>query len=385
MKILSTLLFFSCFTFFAVGKAFSQVNLPYTLSFTSNDAANWADGIANDGDGGTSDINGLDIEIFAANSGFTLLSGATMTWHDNNYFASNESGYTGITPGPDVPMTNNGVPAMVIRSANPANNFSLVSLRLYDWGDVTTLNIEAFNNGVSLGTVQVHLNASDWDPETISQSDILTSTIFQSVDEVRFYPDSAPVTWLSMNDISLAAPSSTLPVQWISFNATLTNETTALLTWQTTAEENNRGFVVEHSSDGSQFSEKGSQSATDHSSNLNNYQFLVAGLTAGQHYFRIRQVDADGRFSYSRIITLTVGQLSRISVYPNPVRSTTTISAGGSIVQQLFVYSVGGKLMERQEPGAAQVVLNMGRYPQGIYFIELITADGKHRQRVVKE
>ena len=166
---MTSTLFVFCLSFLVVTKANSQVNLPYTLSFTSNDATAWADGIASDGDGGTSNINGLDIEIFAATSGFTLLPGATMTWHDNEYFASNDGGYTGITPGPDVPVTNNGVPAMVIRSTNPAVNFSLVSLKMYDWGNITTLSIEAFNNGVSLGLVQVNLNASDWTPESCSK------------------------------------------------------------------------------------------------------------------------------------------------------------------------------------------------------------------------
>ena len=385
MKILSSIFLFICCSILGATQSFAQVNLPYTLSFTSNDATAWSDGIASDGDGGTSNINGLDIEIFAASSGFTLLPGATMIWHDNDYFASNDGGYTGITPGPDIPVTNNGVPAMVMRSSNPAINFSLVSLKMYDWGDITTLSIEAFNNGVSLGLVQVNLNASDWTPELISQSDILTPSIFQSVDEVRFYPDGTSATWLSMNDISLAEPSGTLPVQWISFTGSLSSDNTAVLTWQTSNEENNLRYVVEHSSNGSIYSEVGAVSAASQPSELNNYRYSVAGLAPGQHYFRIRQVDADGRFSYSRIITLSAGNAARISVYPNPVQGVTTVSAGGSNIQQLFVYSVNGKLMERREPRSGRVELDMSRYRSGIYFIELVTVDGRYRQRVVKK
>ena len=44
----------------------AQQNLPYTLTFSSNDAAKWADGIAGGGEGGSADINGLDLQIYTA-------------------------------------------------------------------------------------------------------------------------------------------------------------------------------------------------------------------------------------------------------------------------------------------------------------------------------
>lgn len=385
MKNRYTIVLVSLLSFVGLNKGSAQVNLPYTLTFTSNAAASWSDGIASDGDGGTSNINGLDIEIFAATSSFTPLPGATMVWHDNNYYFSNNSAYTAITPGPDVQVTNFGIPAMVIRSSNAANNFSLESINLYDWGSIVTVTIEALNNGTSLGSVQVNLNAGAWTPVVVSQAGVLTPSIFQSVDEVRFYPDGPSEFWLSMNNISLDQPSGTLPVQWVSFNGTLSNPQTALLEWQTELEENNSHFIIEHSRDGSQYQEKGQVAAGSNSSGTNSYQYSVADLAPGKHFFRIRQVDADGRFSYSRIITLTVGAQARVSIYPNPVRNTAAVYAGGDIVQSMAVYSITGKLMERLEPASAQPLLNLTSYPAGIYFVEITTAAGRHRQRVVKE
>ena len=97
----------------------AQVNLPYTLAFSSDDPAHWADGIAQDGDGGTSAINGLSLQIYTADADHTTLyPGSTIIWHDNSYFASSTSTYTGMTSGPDVTATNNGVPAMVIKSTD---------------------------------------------------------------------------------------------------------------------------------------------------------------------------------------------------------------------------------------------------------------------------
>jgi len=107
---------------------FAQVALPVTLNFSADAAATWSDGIAQDGEGGSSKISGLDIQIFAANSSFAVLPGATMIWHNNSYLSSSDGTFSGLTPGPDVPVTNNGVPAMVIRSTSTAKNFSLAAI-----------------------------------------------------------------------------------------------------------------------------------------------------------------------------------------------------------------------------------------------------------------
>ncbi|HEY4148294.1 MAG TPA: hypothetical protein VGM41_05175, partial [Chitinophagaceae bacterium] len=107
-------------TLFLIGSylgSSGQATLPYTLDFTSDDPGAWGGGIAQDGTGGTQSIaGGLHIEIFAADASFHLLSGSTIVWHDNSYLASADGGYTAITPGPDVTVTNNGVPAMVMKS-----------------------------------------------------------------------------------------------------------------------------------------------------------------------------------------------------------------------------------------------------------------------------
>lgn len=365
-------------------KTFSQVNLPYTLHFDSNDPTDWADGIATDGDGGTDDINGLTIEIFAATSSFTLLPASTIVWHDNSYFASGDGAYTGITPGPDVPVTNNGIPAMVLRSANAANNFSLESLTLYDWGGTSPLTIEAFNNGTSQGSVQVNFDQATWPPETISQADVLTPSIFQNIDEVRFYPSSASEFWLSMNDIALAEASGTLPVTWLSFNASATNNTVSL-EWQTAQEQNNRYFDIEHSNDGRIFRKAGEVQGSGNTAETVSYHYRVYHLSPGKHFFRIKQVDADGRAAFSRVVIVTVGDASRLSVYPNPVADILTIYAEGKIINELTIFNVSGKLLEKLEPHISQPVVNLSQYPPGIYFIQVRTAEGTLRRRVLKK
>lgn len=216
----------------------AQVNLPHTLVFQNNDA-NWSDGIAEDGDGGSGNINGLNIQIYAAGETFSLFPGSTMRWHDNNYFFSNDPAYHGITPGPDIDVTTNGVPAMVMRSDNPANNFSLQSIRLYDWGGTTPHIIAAYDNGALVGSIEVAFDIIDYAPKTISQNDELTPAFFGNIDEIRFYPKSPnTVFYLSLNNISLAAPSSTLPVKLEYFTGRKGhNNQPFYLEWATSSEE----------------------------------------------------------------------------------------------------------------------------------------------------
>jgi hypothetical protein len=144
--------------------------LPVTLNFSSDDAASWADGIVQDGDGGSSIINGLDINIFAADAtSFNVFPGSTMKWYNNSYYYSGDATYNALTPGPDATVSSSGIPAMVIKSTNTANNFSLKSIQLYDWGG-SLWTIKTYDNGVLVGSINVTFDQINWNPKTITQS-----------------------------------------------------------------------------------------------------------------------------------------------------------------------------------------------------------------------
>ena len=106
MKNIYTFIVLFCSMLISTIQSHAQTSLPYTLNFTSDDPTNWADGIAQDGDGGTSDILGLNLQIYTAGSDHTTLykypdnTQSTIEWHDNSYYYSNSSSYTGITSGP---------------------------------------------------------------------------------------------------------------------------------------------------------------------------------------------------------------------------------------------------------------------------------------------
>ncbi|HSN07584.1 MAG TPA: T9SS type A sorting domain-containing protein [Hanamia sp.] len=364
----------------------AQVALPYTLNFTSNDATNWADGIAQDGDGGTQNILGLDLQIYTAGTDHTTLYTfpgniqSTIEWYDNSYYYSNSSSYTGITSGPSVPATNNGVPAMVIKSANSAQNFSLISIQLYDWGYTNVITIETYDNGTKKGSVDFTPDPS-YNPTKVSQSDLLTPALFSDIDEIRFFPKSAPVFNLSFNNIELAA-AGTLPVTFNSVKATRQNKNINV-EWKVANQTSIEKYEVERSADGISFEYLGTEKATGNSAADASYNWIDENPLPGNNFYRVKSIDKSGRDEYSTIAKLNFGAgISSLSVYPNPatggtVRLQMKDMAGGSYHLKL-VNSEGKVLIQKDlvlPPGNSNETLNISQLPKGIYQVRIITPD----------
>ena len=118
-----------------------------------------------------------------------------------------------------------------------------------------------------------------------------------------------------------------LPLRLLSFKASKSNRlsNSVQLTWQTSNEVNTKSFVVERGQDGKAFESIGSVSANN-ISGLNSYVFEDANAAAGNNYYRLKQMDLDGKFTYSHIELATVYLNAGFSVQPNPVISNLTLT-----------------------------------------------------------
>lgn len=136
---------------------------------------------------------------------------------------------------------------------------------------------------------------------------------------------------------SFAVPSTTftlgdktnpLPVELVAFDAKRSG-TNTLVTWQTASEKNNAGFDVEVAVDGVKFRKLAfvaSQSANSTTAATYSYTDTEAGKT-GVRYYRLRQVDLDGQYSYSPIRAVSFAgtadaAVAALSSYPSPFTST---------------------------------------------------------------
>lgn len=119
-----------------------------------------------------------------------------------------------------------------------------------------------------------------------------------------------------------------LPVQLTSLSAKLSGND-GLVAWQTASEENTTAFEVQRSSNGSSFTSVGKVSAAGRSSLTQHYSYTdkgIAALGVPVVYYRLKTIDNDGRFTYSKTVAVNISSASAVAtLYPNPVGSTATL------------------------------------------------------------
>jgi len=110
----------------------------------------------------------------------------------------------------------------------------------------------------------------------------------------------------------------TLPISLISFNGNIQNNE-AILYWKTATETNNKGFEIEKSVDGNNFSKLAFIEGHGTSTQQNEYSYTDIKLNGGDNYYRLKQIDNDGRINYSGIIKLNYHLSFAYKIYPNPI------------------------------------------------------------------
>lgn len=188
------------------------------------------------------------------------------------------------------------------------------------------------------------------------------------------------------NQLMIGANNNPLPVTLVSFTANA-SRADAVLRWNTSSEVNSQGFAIERSTDGRIFVEIGFVRSTGNSNRVVNYSFADKNIFAAQRtaYYRLKLVDNNGRYTYTRNVQVTVTNKTtpQVSVYPNPVRDAlyVEVDAVNNAAAQINVYDITGKvikqlavtLTEGFNKFAIEDVENMNN---GVYFIS-VTANSQ--------
>ena len=157
------------------------------------------------------------------------------------------------------------------------------------------------------------------------------------------------------------------------------------VSWKTSTELNTSRFIVQHSSDGSSFTDIGTVKAIG--SRANGYSFTDNNPANGINYYRLKNVDKDGSFTYSKVVSvINYGGKKEISVYHNPTKDYTTIGFGSaSNKASILVYDIAGKAVITQniKANTNSLKLNTGNLVNGIYVIEVRTETGSYEEKLV--
>lgn len=180
---------------------------------------------------------------------------------------------------------------------------------------------------------------------------------------------------------------STLPVDFASFKGERKG-TENVLSWTTATEVNNAGFELQRSADGTNFSALtfvNSKASNGNSNQSLTYNFTDVKPLSGSGYYRLKQVDKDGKTSFSEIVVikgLKPTKLELVSIYPNPVINTLKVSIAAAKADKVtFVVSdVTGKAIITQTlsvtSGDNTLQLDVNNLAKGTYTIKAICADG---------
>ncbi len=172
-----------------------------------------------------------------------------------------------------------------------------------------------------------------------------------------------------------------LPVELVRFDATAKNSM-VYLDWKTATELNNDYFQVAYSQDGRHFVEVGTVKGQGTSQAAKNYAFTHQRPVKGTNYYRLQQVDFDGQYQYSAVVSVEV-EMNEIYLFPNPTTGVMQLN-GPSMEGTVRVTDSMGKLVQVQDLSKRQG-LDISQQPKGIYLVEIRAGNQTTVKRIVKE
>ncbi len=171
-----------------------------------------------------------------------------------------------------------------------------------------------------------------------------------------------------------------LPVTLTDFKGNRNGKNVDLF-WTTKTESNNKGFYVQRSADGINFSDLGFVATKTNSGNSSielNYVFTDAAPLQ-QNYFRLKQVDKDDRFVYSKVLNIKFAESNFVlqKIYPNPAAEKLNVSVTCSIQANISynIFNSEGKLIQAKaitlNPGDNIITINTSSLSNGSYVLKM--------------
>jgi hypothetical protein len=162
-----------------------------------------------------------------------------------------------------------------------------------------------------------------------------------------------------------------LPVNWLTFTGKQVHGD-VVLNWSTASEINNSHFEIQRSANAIDFSTIGSVAAGTNPSVVNNYQYLDVNPLTGISYYRLKQIDIDGKYSFSSIIQINGTPLSEIKIYSDAEALHVLVPASVSGTTIAFIYDATGRLMQKQQVLPGRNVISTAGLSGGNYFVQLV-------------
>jgi len=173
-----------------------------------------------------------------------------------------------------------------------------------------------------------------------------------------------------------------LPVELISFDATLVNKNEVALTWETATEINNDYFTIQRSVDAVNWENIATVDGAGNSSQILTYRIKDDEPHSDRSYYRLKQTDFDGSMTYSQLETIILTEgISFTNIYPVPAKEwlTTIINSSYKGEGSIEIFDRAGRVLKKQaihlNKGENKIKINVREFSRGTYIIRAATKD----------
>jgi hypothetical protein len=250
-----------------------------------------------------------------------------------------------------------------ITNTNFNNTFSL----RFTWDSINNFNINDLRLLVDVDGdfSDADVIASGQNGITINSGSIVVSGISTSI---------IPINSTRFITIGTVNSNTPLPVSLIAFNAVMEDQNSALLSWETSSELNNSHFELERRTLRSNFRLVSRVEGNGTSNRTNNYSYVDSELQSGQHFYRLKQVDFDGKYTYSNIRSIKVneklGNNLNYKIIPNPAYDRIQIQVEGDDIKEVTIVASDGKLLYRNhELPKRTLEIDVSDLTSGVYYL----------------
>jgi trimeric autotransporter adhesin len=212
--------------------------------------------------------------------------------------------------------TGSNAPAMSVYVTDPTNPTATATIRILQG---------IAGSGLLPVVIDSAVNASTFNFTDFTLAANTQAYYYAEISIAGGYVITSPIWYTKSTTVN--------PVTLLSFTANVTQDKSVKLDWRTVNEVNNNRFVIERSADGVKFeaidSVGGKNQLTE-----NYYSSVDKSPFSGMNYYRLKQVDNDGKISYSNIVAVKIGSVTKADVlmYPNPAKDVLQISINAEAV-----------------------------------------------------
>lgn len=337
--------------------------------------------------GGTLDLNGNNQQVALLQDGFTTTNPASpvaIVTNSATATATLTIGVVGVVNGSSYGSIMSGNLNMVVNEDNgidligsgfganvniTVSNGAYLSLGFPSYTTVLGGNLSVATGGIVNLVENATCNALTLG-NTLQSAGTYGSTASSATTKNDAFFNVANTGVLTVNGL--------LPIRLLDFTAQADGEI-VLLNWKTDLEQNNTGFEIERSTDGRGWTKIGFVKGQINSSTLTHYSFTDLSPLKAVSFYRLRQVDLDGKFSYSHIARINIVSNNKVAFWPNPIHNQLNVEINKQYPGETLFLSVtdmnGALLLNRAIKHGNSAFSTIG-WSRGIYIVTLRNANG---------